>query len=53
MMKAIFILVIISLILAVGFLIAFLTAVRSGQYEDDSTPSIRVLFDDEKKENKL
>jgi len=51
-MKAIFILVVISLILAVGFLIAFLIAVRTGQYEDDKTPSIRILFDNEEEKNK-
>jgi cbb3-type cytochrome oxidase maturation protein len=33
---------------ALGFLIAFLWSVKSGQYEDDYTPSIRMLFDDQK-----
>ena len=39
---------------AVGFLAAFLWAVQSGQYEDDYTPSIRILFDEkiEKNESK-
>jgi cbb3-type cytochrome oxidase maturation protein len=35
-----------SLVLAGGFLLAFLWAVRSGQYDDKMTPSIRMLFDD-------
>jgi cbb3-type cytochrome oxidase maturation protein len=35
-----------SLLLAGGFLLAFLWAVRSGQYDDRLTPSIRMLFDD-------
>ncbi len=35
-----------SLVLAVGFLIAFIWTVKSGQMEDDYTPSIRMLFDD-------
>ena len=35
-----------SLIVAVGFLIAFIWAVKSGQYDDDYTPSVRMLFDD-------
>jgi len=35
-----------SLMLAGGFLLAFLWAVRSGQYEDRMTPSIRMLFDE-------
>ena len=45
-MSVIFLLILISLIVAVLFLIAFIWAVRSGQYEDDYTPSVRVLFDD-------
>ena len=46
-MFALFILIVISFILAIGFLIAFLWAVKSNQYEDDYTPSVRILFDDE------
>lgn len=45
-MSAIFVLIGVSLVVAVGFLIAFLWAVRKGQYEDDYTPSVRMLFDD-------
>ena len=37
----------ISLLVAVGFLIAFLIAVKKGQYKDTHTPAIRVLFDNE------
>lgn len=46
-MSVIFILIMCSLILASGFLIAFLWASRSGQFEDDYTPSVRMLFDDD------
>jgi cbb3-type cytochrome oxidase maturation protein len=35
-----------SLMVAVIFLIAFLWAVKNGQYEDRYTPSVRILFDD-------
>jgi cbb3-type cytochrome oxidase maturation protein len=43
----------ISLLVALGFLIAFLIAVKKGQYKDTHTPAIRVLFDNEtEKENK-
>jgi cbb3-type cytochrome oxidase maturation protein len=35
-----------SFIIAVGFLAAFLWAVKSGQYDDKYTPSVRILFDD-------
>ena len=45
-MKIIFFLIATSLLLALGFLAAFLWAVRSGQYEDEYTPSIRILLDD-------
>ena len=35
-----------SLTLAVFFLGAFIWSVKSGQLEDDYTPSVRMLFDD-------
>ena len=44
-MAAIAILIAFSLILATGFLIAFYWAVKDGQYEDDVTPSVRILYD--------
>jgi cbb3-type cytochrome oxidase maturation protein len=49
-MKIIFLLIIISLIVALGFLSAFLWAIKSGQYDDDYTPAVRILF--EEKTNK-
>ena len=54
-MSAMFFLVLASLSVAVGFLIAFLWAVKSGQFDDKYTPKIRILFDDNKNpsENKL
>ncbi len=48
-MNVIFFLIVLSLIIALGFLAAFFWAVRSGQYDDDYTPSVRMLFDDETK----
>jgi cbb3-type cytochrome oxidase maturation protein len=44
-MSVIVVLIGFSLIVASGFLIAFLWAVKSGQYDDDVSPSIRILFD--------
>jgi cbb3-type cytochrome oxidase maturation protein len=41
-----------SLFVAIGFLIAFLWSVKSGQYSDTYTPSVRMLFEDEKSKNK-
>ncbi len=37
-----------SLFVAIGFLVAFLWSVKSGQYSDTYTPSVRMLFEDEK-----
>jgi cbb3-type cytochrome oxidase maturation protein len=46
-MSVIYILITVSISVAVVFLIAFIKAVKSGQYDDDYTPSVRMLFDDE------
>lgn len=50
-MEIIFLLILISLIVAAGFLLAYLWATKSGQFDDDYTPSVRMLFDDELLEN--
>lgn len=47
-MFVLFILIFISLMLAIGFLVAYFWAVKNNQYEDDYTPSVRILFEDEK-----
>jgi cbb3-type cytochrome oxidase maturation protein len=44
-MGAIFIMIGASLALAIGFLIAFIWSVKNNQYQDDYTPSVRMLFD--------
>ena len=51
-MSVLFILISVSLMIAIGFLIAFIWSVKSGQYDDDYTPSVRMLFDDELVSNK-
>ncbi len=38
---------IVSLVIALFFLGSFLWAIKNGQYEDDYTPSVRILFEDE------
>jgi len=48
-MEALFILIGISLAVAIFFLISFLWAVKSKQYDDDFAPSVRMLFDSETK----
>ncbi len=45
-MSVILILIIASLLVAGGFLIAYIWAVRTGQYDDKYTPSVRILFED-------
>ena len=46
-MSVIYILLAISVIVAVGFFVAFILAVKSGQFDDSYTPSVRMLFEDE------
>lgn len=45
-MSVIILLIIFSVIVATAFLIAFIWAVRSGQFDDTKSPSVRMLFDD-------
>lgn len=46
-MSVLIILIAISLLVALGFLIAYIWSVKNGQFDDDYTPSVRILFDDE------
>jgi cbb3-type cytochrome oxidase maturation protein len=46
-MSVIYVLLTISIIVAVGFFIAFIVAIRNGQFDDSYTPSVRMLFEDE------
>ncbi len=48
-MEVIIILILFSVVIAGGFLAAFIWATRSGQYDDTYSPSVRMLFDDTKK----
>jgi len=45
--KAIYILIGASLPIAIGFLIAFIQSAKAGQFDDDTTPAMRMLVDDE------
>ncbi|MFC5625336.1 cbb3-type cytochrome oxidase assembly protein CcoS [Algoriphagus winogradskyi] len=52
-MEVIFLLIAISLLLASSFLFLFFKAMKDGQFDDNYTPSIRILFDNKsKKTNK-
>ena len=50
-MSVIYLLISISIVVAAVFLYIFIRAVKSGQFDDDYTPSVRMLFDDELKIN--
>lgn len=47
-MSVIFLLIPLSILIAICFLAAFIWAVRSGQYEDTCTPSLRVLTEEKR-----
>jgi cbb3-type cytochrome oxidase maturation protein len=52
-MNILFMLIGVSLFAALIFLALFIWAVRSGQYDDNYTPSIRILFEDETEEDEI
>jgi cbb3-type cytochrome oxidase maturation protein len=45
-MSVVVILIVASVLVAGGFLAAFIWSTRSGQYDDIDTPAHRILFDD-------
>jgi cbb3-type cytochrome oxidase maturation protein len=47
-MGIIVLLICISLTIAVVFLLIFYWSMKSGQYDDTYTPSVRILFEDKK-----
>jgi cbb3-type cytochrome oxidase maturation protein len=46
-MEVLYITIGVSIVVALLFFYAFIRSVKSGQYEDTYTPSVRMLFDDE------
>ncbi|WP_037321518.1 cbb3-type cytochrome oxidase assembly protein CcoS [Salegentibacter sp. Hel_I_6] len=46
-MNIIYLLLALSVLVAIIFFIAFIFSVKKGQYDDVYTPSVRMLFDDE------
>ncbi len=46
-MSVIYILICISIFVAAVFLYLFIKSVRNGQFDDNYTPSVRMLFEDE------
>lgn len=51
-MSVIFILILISMVVAGSFLGLFIWASKSGQFDDSVTPGMRILFDEKKKDKK-
>ena len=45
-------LIICSILVAGGFLVAFLWATRNGQYDDLTTPSMKMLFEEQQAPSK-
>lgn len=46
-MEVIFLLIAISLVLAICFLFLFFKAMKQGQFDDCYTPSVRILFENQ------
>ena len=46
-MNVLYFLVPIALLLATASILAFMWAVRSGQFDDTETPALRILLDDD------
>lgn len=49
-MDILYLMILCSVSLAVIFLIIFIVNVKKGQFEDDESPAVRILMDDEVKE---
>jgi cbb3-type cytochrome oxidase maturation protein len=50
-MNILYILIGVSLFAALIFLAMFIWAVKTGQFEDNYTPSVRILFEENEEEN--
>lgn len=51
-MEIMYVMLFVSLLMALVFLASFIWANKTGQYEDDVTPGMRILFDDEEVKDK-
>lgn len=49
-MEILYLMIICSVTLAVIFLVIFIIGARKGQFEDDESPAVRILFEDEVKQ---
>lgn len=46
-MDILYLMILCSVLLAVVFLVIFIVSARSGQFEDDESPAVRILLDSE------
>ncbi|WP_027375972.1 cbb3-type cytochrome oxidase assembly protein CcoS [Kaistella palustris] len=46
-MDILYLMILCSVLLAVVFLIIFIVSAKSGQFEDDESPAVRILMDSE------
>ncbi|MFC4164511.1 MULTISPECIES: cbb3-type cytochrome oxidase assembly protein CcoS [Epilithonimonas] len=51
-MEILYLMIICSVSLAAIFLVIFIIGAKKGQFEDDESPAVRILFDDEVKTDK-
>lgn len=51
-MDILYLMIMCSVSLAVVFLVIFIVSAKKGQFEDDESPAVRILFDSEVKEGK-
>ncbi|WP_343784412.1 cbb3-type cytochrome oxidase assembly protein CcoS [Wandonia haliotis] len=51
-MGIIYMMIAVSLLLAIVFLVSFIWATKDGQFDDDYAPAVRILFDEETKQEK-
>jgi cbb3-type cytochrome oxidase maturation protein len=47
-MKVIILLLLVSLLVAIFFLLAYTWSVNNGQFEDDQSPAFRIFFEEKK-----
>ncbi|AZB00558.1 cbb3-type cytochrome oxidase assembly protein CcoS [Chryseobacterium joostei] len=51
-MDILYLMIVCSVSLAAIFLVVFIVYARKGQFEDDESPAVRILFDDERVKEK-
>ncbi|MGL6129362.1 cytochrome oxidase maturation protein, cbb3-type [Chryseobacterium artocarpi] len=51
-MDILYLMIVCSVSLAAIFLVVFIVYAKKGQFEDDESPAVRILFDDERVKEK-